>query len=250
MGGMDNPSINKVAIITGAGSGIGLEVARQLACEDSFAVVLVGRTGAKLNATRDAIVARSVDTDLILTITGDITEPSFCRSVIAQTIATFGRLDALANIAGAAPLQPIEETTDAIWRNVIDTNLTSVVHLTAAAWPHLKAQSVADGSVIANVSSLASIDPFPGFALYASAKVGVNMFTLCTGREGVEHNIRAVCIAPGAVETPMLRGLFDESMITQDQTLPPESVAEIIADCITGRHDFEPGETIPLPSPE
>jgi len=132
---------------------------------------------------------------------------------------------------------------------VIDTNLTSVVHLTAAVWPHLRKSDEHAGGVIVNVSSMASFDPFPGFALYAAAKIGVNMFTLCTGREGAEHGIRAVCIAPGAVETSMLRGLFDESVIPPDKALSPDAVAACIADCITGRRDYESGETIEFASP-
>lgn len=239
---------NKVAIVTGAGSGIGRAVAVQLATIHSFAVVLVGRTDDKLEQTREVISDNDGDASLVRVLTGDITQPAFCRQIINDTITRWHRIDAIANVAGAAPLQPIEQTTDDAWRNVIDTNLTSIVHLTTAAWPHLKQRADTGGSAIANVSSLASFDPFPGFALYASAKVGVNMFTMCTAREGAEHNIRAVAVAPGAVETPMLRGLFDESIIAKDQTLSPDDVAVVLTGCITGQREFESGETIQLPN--
>lgn len=240
---------NKVAIVTGAGSGIGRAVAVQLATTHAFAVVLVGRTNDKLERTRDVIINSGGGASFVHVLTGDITQPKFCRQIINDTITRWDRIDAIANVAGAAPLQPIEQTNDDTWRNVIDTNLTSIVHLTTAAWPHMKEQADIGGSVIANVSSLASFDPFPGFALYASAKVGVNMFTMCTAREGDEHNIRAVAVAPGAVETPMLRGLFDESIIAKEQTLSPDDVAAVLAGCITGQREFESGETIQLSSP-
>ena len=84
-----------------------------------------------------------------------------------------------------------------------------------------------------NVSSMASIDPFPGFATYAAAKIGV----------------KAVAVAPGAVETPMLRSMFNEQMIPKDKALSPEQVAKIITDCITGERAFTSGETIAVPSP-
>ncbi len=96
-----------------------------------------------------------------------------------------------------------------------------------------------------NVSSMASIDPFPGFSIYAASKLAVNMFTRCIAQEG----LRAVAIAPGAVETPMLRGLFDESVIPRDKALDPAEVAKVIVDCITGNRAFESGEVITVPSP-
>jgi NAD(P)-dependent dehydrogenase (short-subunit alcohol dehydrogenase family) len=85
--------------------------------------------------------------------------------------------------------------------------------------------------------------------MYASAKAAVNMFTLCTAREGAAIGVRAVALAPGAVETSMLRGLFDEKAIPHDKTLTPEQVATVIRDCLTGARRFTSGETIPVPSP-
>ena len=81
---------------------------------------------------------------------------------------------------------------------------------------------------------MASVDPFPEFAIYAAAKAGVNALTLCLGKQGQPHGIRAVTIAPGAVETPMLRGLFDPTMIPPEKTLTPVEVASTIVACMTG----------------
>ena len=103
--------------------------------------------------------------------------------------------------------------------------------------------------VIVNVSSIASVDPFPGFSVYAAAKVAVNMYTKCAAEEGKKIGVKVGAIAPGAVETPMLRQIFNEKMLPQEKTLDPYEVAEAIADCITGKRNYTPGETIMMPSP-
>ena len=153
----------------------------------------------------------------------------------------------LANIAGDAPYMPVGDYDPQIVQRCIDTNLTAAINLVSAAWPTLKSQG---GGVIVNVSSIASVDPFPFFSVYAAAKAGLNMFTRCAASEGAEYGIETVAIAPGAVETPMLRGIFDELAIPADKTLQPIEVARLIVDCITGQRAFEPGETIILPSGE
>lgn len=229
------------AIITGAGSGIGQATAEILAAA-GYRLVLVGRSEEKLNETAARIAAHGVET---LVLTADITQADECHRIVQSTIETFGQLNALANVAGYAALLPIAKVTEDIWRGNIDTNLSAVVHLTAAAWPHLKVQ----GGVIVNVSSMASIDPFPNFAIYAAAKAAVNMFTKCTASEGAKQNIKAVAIAPGAVETPMLRSMFNEKMIPKSKALSPAEVGQVIADCITGQRTFNSGETIALKSP-
>lgn len=221
----------KVAIVTGAGSGIGRATSIDLASR-GFHVVLVGRTESKLNET--ASLANGGTIEVV-----DICQSDQCHDLIKRT----SRIDAIANVAGAAPMLPIEKVNDATWRTVIDTNLSAVVNLTAAAWPKLNS-----GTVV-NVSSMASIDPFPGLAIYAAAKAGLNMFTRCTAQEGQAIGLKAVGVAPGAVETPMLRSLFDEQTIPRDKTLDPADVARVICDCITGDREFESGETIVVPSP-
>ena len=116
-----------------------------------------------------------------------------------------------------------------------------MVHLTAMVWPTFRERG---GGIIVNVSSMASVDPFPGFSIYAAAKTGLNMFTQVTADEGKTLGISAVAVAPGAVETPMLRSLFDEQTIPVENTLPPQRIADVICDCITGDRSFESGETI------
>ncbi len=232
------PGKTPVAIVTGAGSGIGRETAKLLALA-GYHTVLVSRTLKNLQKTASLIEGPSTIHPT------DLSCRSNCQQVIEQTLARLGRIDALANVAGCAPSVTIENITAELWQKNIDTNLSAIVHLTSAAWPTFKQQQQ---GIIVNVSSLASIDPFPGFSIYGAAKAGVNLFTLVTAREGASQGIKAVTIAPGAVETGMLRALFDESVIPADKTLRPQDIGQLICDCITGHKTFEPGEVITVPN--
>lgn len=228
-----------VAIITGAGSGMGRATALQLA-EAGWAVVLVGRTREKLDKTAEQIAATGAE---CLVHPADVTDPQACQGIAQAVKERFGRLDALVNAAGYAALAPIAETSPEMLRQIYEGNVDSVVNMTRSAWPLLKE---AGGSTVVNVSSMAAFDPFPGFGAYGSAKAAVNMITTVTGREGRRSKINAVCVAPGAVETEMLRGLFDEKAVPPEQTMPPEEVAGVIRDCILGERSFKSGETIQL----
>lgn len=233
---MESP---KIALVTGAGSGIGRQAAIQLGAA-GFCVVLVSRNRQALEQT-----AELVNGDTFV-YPADVSDPNAVNMLIEDVLASFGRIDALAHVAGFAQLLPIEKITPEHWRKTVDVNLSAAVWLTAAAWPAFKAQQ---SGVVVNVSSMASIDPFPGFAAYAAAKIGLNMFTQCTAREGEPIGVRAVAVAPGAVETPMLRAMFDENVIPPDKALSPDYVAQIITGCITGEREFTSGETIVVPSP-
>ena len=240
-----NRNVTPIAIVTGAGSGIGRQTALQLAGE-GYRLVLVGRTAAKLEEAAGLADQSLSGEPKSLVIPVDLCDPAAAKTIVDQTRDSFGRIDAIAHVAGDAPMLPIDQVTPEIWRRCIDTNLSAAVFLTAAAWPIMRAQN---RGVIVNVSSMASVDPFPDLAIYAATKAGLNMFTRCIAKEGRELGIRAVAIAPGAVETPMLRALFDDRSIPPENTLDPADVAAKIVDCITGRLRHEPGETILLPSP-
>jgi NAD(P)-dependent dehydrogenase (short-subunit alcohol dehydrogenase family) len=232
-----------VAIVTGASSGVGQAAAAQLAKMD-YAVALVARTQSKLDAAVEQIKQATPDAEL-LTLAEDVTDPEAVQRVLDQTLEHFGRLDAIANIAGSAPLQPIDRVTPELWDSCVASNLSSVVHMTSKVWPTFKKQR---SGVIVNVSSMASFDPITGFNIYGAAKAGVNLLTYATAQEGKKPGIKTVCVAPGAIETPMLRQHFSEKVLPKDQTLSPEQVAEVIVDCITGEREFTSGETIQLPS--
>tara|TARA_Y100000589_G_C27076953_1_gene597918 strand:+ start:251 stop:1030 length:780 start_codon:yes stop_codon:yes gene_type:complete len=230
---------SQTAIVTGAGSGIGRSLANQLS-QLGYHVVLVGRTEETLEQT-----SQLLEGPFSIHV-ADIADAAACRELVAKVSEKLGRIDVLANVAGFAPSLQIEQVTAELWQQTIDTNLSSVVNLTAACWPVFEKQK---SGFVGNISSMASIDPFPGFSIYAAAKAGVNLFTLVTGREGAPIGVRAMAVAPGAVETAMLRNLFDESMIPAEATLSPDDVAKVIVDCLENKRSFEPGQTLELPSP-
>jgi len=237
---------NKAAIVTGAGSGIGRATAELLA-ESGYNVILAGRTKSKLDQTAEWIKQQMVDgTVTCRAITSDITDAQACKELVRETVQAYGRIDAMANVAGVAPLMPLEQVTTQVLQASLDTNLSSVVHLTVAAWPTFKKQN---NGVIVNVSTMGTIDPWPGFAAYVSAKAGLNMFTYCTAQEGAAIGLKAVVVAPGATETPMLRANFDQQQVPPDKAMPPRQVGQIICDCITGKRAFEPGQVIQVSSP-
>lgn len=239
---MTAKTVQKIAIVTGSGSGIGRAVAERLAAA-GWAVILAGRTESKLSETAGRIAERFGADHPVLVHPADLSEAAPCEALAAAAEGRFGRIDSLVHAAGFAAVAPIPETTPHLWRTILDSNLSAAAYLTHACWPVFTRQGEA---VVVNVSSLSAIDPFPGFAAYASAKVALNMLTRVTADEGKAIGLRAVAIAPGAVETPLLRSMFNEQAIHPDQCLHPDEVAALILDCITGKRTFQPGEVITI----
>lgn len=237
--------VRRVAVVTGAGSGVGRDTALLLA-DAGYAVVLAARTEAKLHAAADYIRSEGDPGAELLICPTDVTDSAACQRLITQAHDTFGRIDALAHCAGSAPLQPIDKMTDEIIRDALAVNLQAAMYLTRALWPIFRQQKA---GAIVSVSSMASIDPFNGFNVYAAAKAGLNLFTRATADEGKRFNVVAATVAPGAIETAMLRQNFPEKMIPQSKTLDPLTVAGVIRDILTGQRPVKPGETVLLPSP-
>ncbi|HZZ42586.1 MAG TPA: SDR family oxidoreductase [Tepidisphaeraceae bacterium] len=224
-----------VAIIAGAGRGVGRETARLLASA-GYRIAIVARTASDLTET-----ARLAGGSNILSITADVSDPDAAAQAVAQAADHFGTLDALVNCAGIAPQLSIEQTSIKDWHDVLDTNLSSAFYLAKAAWPVFKKKQ---GGVIVNVSSEASRDPFPGFLAYASAKAGLNLLGKVLAKEGEPDGIRVHTVAPGAIETGMLRKLLSVDQYPADKTLAPEDVAKVIIDCIAGPLKYSSGEVI------
>ena len=238
-----NESQKPVAIITGAGSGVGRDLAVLIA-EAGYDCVLAARTRAKLDETAQLIADESPGTQALVVPT-DVADPAAVNKLVSEALRKFGRIDALANIAGYAPLQPIDQIEDDTLRRVTAVNFDAVVFTTRAVWPAFKAQKA---GTICNVSSMGAFDPFTGFNIYGAAKAAVNIFTKATADEGKRIGVSAYCIAPGAIETPMLRENFSEKVIPADKTLDPMDVAAAIRDCLTDKTDMASGETRQMPS--
>ena len=222
-----------VAIITGAGSGIGRATAIALASK-GYRLTLCGRRTSPLHET--AKLAGNG-----LTIAADVTQPKDIDRIVENTLSEFGRIDAIVNNAGLAPVRSIEEMSIENWHAVIDTNLSAAFYLSKAVWPIFKRQG---GGAVVNLSSMAARDPFPGFLAYGTAKAGLNLFSLALAREGANIGVRVYTIAPGAVETEMFRGIMNPEQFPTERTLQPADVARIIVQCIAGDLQFTSGEVI------
>lgn len=228
-----------VAIITGAGSGIGLHCARDLA-HAGYRIALVGRDPTRLAS------ALPVTPGGHATFPTDLADPAQTASLVGRVLDEMGRLDALVNNAGVAPLAPIHRLSDAEVAATLAVNLTAPLTLIRHAVPPMLR---AGGGVIVNVSSRASADPFPGLGVYGAAKAGLNLLARALANDYADQGLRAYSVAPGAVETGMLRSLFDHSAVPPSQALDPADVARCIVACITGATTAANGTTIWLPSP-
>ncbi|MFH1111267.1 MAG: SDR family oxidoreductase [Planctomycetota bacterium] len=122
-----------------------------------------------------------------------------------------------------APQSGIEELEPALFTTIMAVNVNAVYHACRRAWPVMKTQK---SGVIVNISSIASVDPFPGFAAYGAAKAWVNAWTKALADEGRRFGIRVFGVALGAVETRMLRDSFPT--FPADQTLRPGDVADVV----------------------
>ena len=101
-----------------------------------------------------------------------------------------------------------------------------------------------NAGTIINISSLSAIDPFPGFSLYGASKSWLDLMTLALAAEGKESNIRVCSIRPGAVETPMLRGLFPD--FPSEQCVQPADIAEVIWGCVNDPATYPSGQAFPV----
>jgi NAD(P)-dependent dehydrogenase (short-subunit alcohol dehydrogenase family) len=221
-----------VAIVTGAARGIGRATAVELR-RGGHEVVLVSRTKKELEEA-----AREVGG---VAFVADVTEPAEVEALVAQTLSRFGRIDAVVNNAGLAPVVSVKDMSIDRWRAVIDTNLSAAFYLSRAVWPTFEKQR---GGVIVNISSVAARDPFPGFAAYGAAKAGLNLFGLALAREGQPINVRVHTVAPGSVETAMFRGIMSVEQWPAEKTLDPAEVARVVAQCVTGDLRHTSGEVI------
>lgn len=174
---------NRIAIITGAGSGIGGAVAAAL-YQDGWSVVLAGRREKELVETANAWGG-----DRTLVVPTDITVPESVKNLFSETIKTFGRLDLLFNNAGInIPPKPLDEVTLEEWQRVINTNLTGLFLCTQEAFSIMKQQNPIGGRIINNGSISAHV-PRPQAAPYTASKHAVTGLTKATSLEGRAFNI-------------------------------------------------------------
>ena len=192
-------AVDRVAIVTGAGSGIGRAVAIGL-LGDGFRVVLAGRRQAQLEET----VARSgASPAQVRAVVTDVTSAASVAALFAETTEAFGRLDLLFNNAGVgAPGVPLEELTLAQWTAVVDTNLTGPFLCTQQAFALMKRQTPMGGRIINN-GSISALAPRPNSAPYTATKHAITGLTKSTALDGRKYNIACGQIDIGNAATEM-----------------------------------------------
>jgi len=214
----------KVAIVTGAGRGIGKAIALALA-EAGADITVVARTREQVEETAEEI--RKLG-HKALAIPADVSQEDQIKRVVEQTVSQFGKIDILVNNAGIAVRKPIaplpgektsvyggtksEAHTLEDWQRVMDVNLTSAFLFTQAVGPYMMKQR--KGKVI-NTSSTAADEGLPGIASYSASKAGLSTFTRCLASEWGPFNINVNAVAPGMIVTEMTAHHFKDPKNTK-----------------------------------
>jgi NAD(P)-dependent dehydrogenase (short-subunit alcohol dehydrogenase family) len=198
----------KVALITGADSGIGRAVAIAFAREGADVAI------SYLNEHEDAQETKGWVEEAgrrAVLLPGDLAEPGHCRALVEKTVEALGRLDVLVNNAAEqATYKSLEEITDEAWARTFKVNIHAMFHLAKAALPHLQ-----PGASIINTTSINADDPNPSLLPYATTKGAIQNFTAGLAQMLAERGVRVNCVAPGPIWTPLIPA-----------TMPPEKVKQ------------------------
>lgn len=210
---------DQVVIVTGGGRGIGRAICQRFA-EAGAKVLAAARSQDELAETQRLVETAGGVCRVMKT---DVTRIDDVDALVAMAVREFGAVDVLVNNAGAAPNGPMDSFDPATFDRMVAVNVNAVFYTCRAVWPIMRERG---GGVIVNISSVAAINPFPGFAAYAASKCFVNGLTNALAKEGAEHGIRVYGVGPGAVDTQMLRGPFPD--FPNDQCLKPRDIAETV----------------------
>ena len=233
---MSNRLKGRVALVTGASSGIGEATALELARQGAK-VAIAARRRERLDALAKQLEGLGAEP---LVLTADLADEAAARRVVQETEAHYGRLDILVNNAGVMYLEPVAEADLGRWRHMLELNVLGLIAATQAALAGMRARR--DGHIV-NISSTAGRVANPNAAAYSATKFGVVAFSEALRREVYKDNIRVSVIEPGAVATELREHIGHAA--TRDalnawadsmRQLQSQDVAEVIAFCV-GRPD-------------
>lgn len=244
--------IERVALVTGASSGFGAAIAKELGA-GGHAVLAAGRDGARTRGVVEEMTAAGATAEAWL---GDLVRPGACEALATACRERFGRLDVLVNSAGVFYPALAEDTTDEEWDETIAVNLTAVFRLSRAALPLLRASG---GGVILNIASDWGLIGGRGGAAYCASKGGVVLMTKAMALDHAKENIRVNAICPTSFLTPMMegefrrRGLeFETGVAEEAATIPlgrlghPEELAKLAAYLASDAAALITGAAIPI----
>jgi len=247
---MEKQLDGKVALVTGATYGIGKAIADLFAVHGAK-VILAARDETK-GVVALADVRRKSDAIFIKT---DVSKSSEVKKMVDEAINKFGRIDILVNNAGIAPQGTILDTPEDVWDYTIDVNLKGVFLCCKQVIPHMLRNH---GGSIVNIGSINSLAAMENEAAYDASKGGVLMLTRAIALDFAKSNIRANCICPGAIETPLLTTQLkmapDPEKVTRDLIAKhpigrmgkPEEIAKVALFLATDSSSFITGTAIPV----
>jgi meso-butanediol dehydrogenase/(S,S)-butanediol dehydrogenase/diacetyl reductase len=236
----------KVALVTGAASGIGRASAVRLGREG--ARVLLADINQEGLADTAAAIGSGAQTHNVLL---DVTDSVACQRAVDSCIEHFGRLDVLCNIAGIAMCQHMAEITDEQWRRMVAINLDGVFYMCRAAIPHL----IASKGNIVNMSSSAGLVGQAYNSAYCATKAGVLMFGKALALEYAKQGVRVNSVCPGAVNTPLTDAFkfpegadmkLLERLFPLIQSSEPEEIAAAVAYLASEESRFITGIALPI----
>ena len=237
---------NKVALVTGAGSGIGRATAVRLASEG--AKVVLADINESALADTQAMLADGAES---LCLTVNVSAAEDCAGAVNACVERFGQLDILCNIAGVLLCKHFMEITEAEWQRVMGVNLNGVFFMSQAAMPSL----VKSKGCIVNMSSSAGLEGQVYNSAYCASKAGVLMFTKALAIKFSKQEVRVNAVCPGMVKTPLTAGFEmpeDADMHLMSKLSPllegaePEEIAAAVAYIASPEARFITGAALPI----
>ncbi|MBT5872037.1 MAG: glucose 1-dehydrogenase [Candidatus Latescibacteria bacterium] len=235
---------DRVALVTGAGQGLGEAIALGMA-EAGARVVLAGRKAATLESVAERIGALGGEH---LVVPTDVANKDTHANLVEKTMNRWGRIDILVNNAGTNVRMPTEDYREEDWDTVLDTNLKGTFFLTQSVAREMIRQSY--GKIV-HIASLASITGLPNIAAYTAAKGGIGALTYQMAVEWAKHHINVNAICPGYIRTPLTkpiqeseRGDFIEGRVPMGRWGEPEDIAGTAVFLAGSASDYLTGQLI------